>query len=317
MPPFLGFALVTHNQPQQIALLCHKLSALFDNPPIAVHHDYSKCFLDPSSLPARTQIVKNWITTRWGDATVIDAYLAALRLLHAKDGPEWSINLSAADYPIKSGDRIIGDLQNSLADGFIDYREVSKGCMQPVDARSIASAFQRPEYMELALQRYLSFSTTPRFILKRMGNTNRTWYVSGDLLTRFFTPFSKDFRPFGGDWWHTMNRRAVAILIQDTAESWRLRRYYKHRPAAEESYFHTLLLNRPELNIVNDNYRFTIWSQGQPHPELLGYNDIPAMVNSPAHFARKFPFNPDLYSAVDAAARNDTPSTRSNRHSTR
>lgn len=299
MPPFLGFALVTHNQPQQTAYLCHKLSVLFDHPPIAIHHDYSKCPLDPATLPKQTRIVTDWVTTGWGDASVIDAYLAALRLLHAEDGPEWTISLSAADYPIKSADRIFSDLRTTSADGFFDFREVSKGCSQPVDARSLASSFQRPEYMKLAYQRYLSFSVVPRGVRKRIGN--RTRYLSGDLLTRFFTPFSKKFRPFGGDWWHSMNRRTAAVLIEDTADSRRLRRYYNHRPSPEESYYHTLLLNRPELHIENDNRRFTVWSEGQPHPELLGYDDIAAMVASPAHFARKFPFDPALYSAVDAA----------------
>ena len=308
MPPFLGFVLVTHNAPQQTAYLCHKLSTLFDHPPIAIHHDYSQCALDPATLPAQIRIVKDWVATGWGDATVIDAYLAALRLLHAQDGPEWTISLSAADYPIKSADRILCDLRNASADGFFDFREVSKGCIQPLDARSIASAFQRPEYMKQAYDQYISFSIIPRVLLKRMGPRtrqligNRTRYLSGDLLTRFFTPFSKSFRPFGGDWWHTINRRAAAVLIEDRPESRRLRRYYNHRPLPEESYFHTLLLNRPELHIENDNRRFTVWRQGgPPHPELLGYDDIATMVNSPAHFARKFPFEPALYSAVDAA----------------
>ncbi len=299
MPPFLGFALVTHNQPRQIAYLCHKLSTLFGHPPIAIHHDYSKCPLHPATLPPQTRIVKDWVITRWGDATVIDAYLAALRLLHAEDGPEWTVSLSAADYPIKSAAHILSDLRNASVDGFFDFREVSKGCIQPLDARSISSAFQRPEYMELAYQRYLSFSVIPRVLLRRIGN--RTRYLSGDLLTRFFTPFSEGFRPFGGDWWHTINRRAAAVLIEETRKSRRLRHYYNHRPSPEESYYHTLLLNRPELRIENDNRRFTIWSPGQPHPELLGYDDIASMVDSPAHFARKFTFDPALYSTVDAA----------------
>ncbi len=299
MPPFLGFALVTHNQPRQTAYLCHRLSALFDHPPIAIHHDYSKCPLDPATLPPHTKIVRDWVETGWGNAKVIDAYLAALRLLHAQDGPEWTVSLSAADYPIKSADRILNDLRNASADGFVDFREVSKGCIQPLDARSIASSFQRPEYMKLAYQRYLSFSIVPRGLRKRIGN--RTRYLSGDLLTRMFTPFSTGFRPFGGDWWHTINRRAAAVLMEDTIQSRRLRRYYNHRPSPEESYYHTLLLNRPELHIENDNRRFTLWREGQPHPELLGYNDIDAMVASPAHFARKFAFDPALYSAVDEA----------------
>ena len=301
MPPFLGFALVTHNQPAQISYLCHKLSALFDHPPIAIHNDYSKCALDPATLPSQTKIVKDWVKTRWGDAKVIDAYLAALRLLHTRDGPEWTISLSAADYPIKAAARILSDLQNASADAFLDFREISEGCIQPADTRSIASAFHRPDYMHLAGQRYLSFSVIPRVLLKRIGNTNRTRYLSGELLTRFFTPFSNTYLPFAGDWWHTINRRAAAVLIEDTPRSRHLRRYYNHRPSPEESYYHTLLLNRPDLTIENDNRRFTIWRQGQPHPEVLGYGDIENLVHSPAHFARKFTFDPALYSALDAA----------------
>lgn len=309
MSPFIGFALLTHNQPQQTAFLCHKLSELFDHPPIAIHHDYSKCYLDPKTLPTHAKIVKDWVTTGWGDAKVIDGYLAALRLLHAQDGPEWTVSLSAADYPIKSAERILRDLQEADAstDGFLDYREISKGRDQPQDARSIASAFHRPEFMKLARQRYLSFSIIPRFFLKRMGDRtqlligNRTRYLSGDLLTRLFTPFSTSFRPFAGDWWHTINQQAAAVLIKDTRESRRLRRFYNSRPSPEEGYYQTLLVNRPELYIRNDNRRFTIWKQGRAHPELLGYDDIEAMVQSSAHFARKFAYDPALYAAVDAA----------------
>ena len=299
MPPFLGFALVTHNQPQQTAYLCHKLSKLFDDAPIAIHHDYSKCPLDPATLPAQTRIVKDWIVTGWGNATVIDAYLAALRLLHKHEGPEWTMSLSSADYPIESSGQILDDLKSTSADALLDFREISKGSTQPLDARSIASSFQRPEYMKLARQRYLSFSVIPQSIRKHIGN--RTRYLSGDVLTHFFTPFSTAFRPYAGDWWHTINRRAAAVLMEDTPQSRNLRRYLDLRPSPEESYYHTLLLNRPDLHIENNNRRFTVWSEGQPHPELLGYEDIAAMVRSPAHFARKFPFDPALYSAVDAA----------------
>ncbi len=307
MPPFLGFALVTHTQPRQIALPCHKLSALFDHPPIAIHHDYSKCRLDPASLPAQARIVKDWVKTGWGDASVIDAYLAALRLLHAKDGPEWTISLSGADYPIKSAEHILDELRNATVDGFFDFREVSKLGMEPPDARSIASAFHRPEYMDLAHQRYLSFSIVPRILLNRMGERamlligNRTRYLSGNLLTHTLTPFSASFRPFAGDWWHTIHRRAAAVLLEDTPQSRALRRYYDLRPSPEESYFHTLLLNRPEIRLENDNRRFSLWSPGQPHPKQLGYNEIAAMAGSTAYFARKFPFDPDLYAAVDDA----------------
>ena len=303
MAPYLGFALVTHNQPEQIAFLCRKLASMFDDAPIAIHHDYSQSYLDPAGLPAQVQLVKNWTTTAWGASSVIDAYLAALRLLHTGDAPEWTISLSAADYPVKSAQHILGALRSASANAFLDFREIVKGGTEPGDARSHAKVFQQPEYMAKAVERYLSFSVVHYHLRKLFGRRDRSVYVSADWLTWVFSPFSERFRPYAGDWWHIIDHRAAATLLTETSSSAKLRRFYRNRPSAEESYYQTLLCNRPDLRIENNNHRYTIWSPGAYHPKVLTYSDIPAMVASDAYFARKFPFDPALYAAVDKAVR--------------
>lgn len=300
MPPFLGFVLVTHQQPEQIAFLCHKLSSMFDNPPIAIHHDYSKSPLAPATLPPHVKIVENWIPTSWGTLSIVKAFLAALKLLHATSAPEWTISLSAADYPIQTAETIVQDLRNTKADAFLDYREISKKGSRPSDSQVHANNYNRPAWLTSARERYVSLSIVPYAIRKHIGYKDRCIYVDGSLTTRFFTPFHHGYLPYGGDTWLTANRRAALALLAEDETSRHLMRHYERRAIPDESYYHTLLLNRPDLRIENDNHRYTIWNEGAAHPSQIDYGDIPKMAASNAHFARKFPFNPDLYAAVDS-----------------
>ena len=300
VPPFLGFVLVTHSQPEQTAFLCWKLSSLFDHPPIAIHHDYSKCHLDPASLPPQVRLVKDWVKTAWGAISLVDAYLAALRLLHSESSPEWTISLSGADYPVKSAEHILHDLRSTAADALLDFREIRKHATQVADARSPTSHYQHPDWVAAAWRRYLGFSVVHYHVRKLFGRQNRPICIGNRWTTRLLTPFSASFRPFGGDTWHTLDRRAVAVLLADDPLSRKLRHFYRNRVVPDESFYHTILLNRPELTVENDNRRFSIWIDDSPHPKVLEYADLPAMVASNAHFARKFPFDVSLYRAVDA-----------------
>ena len=300
MPPFLGFVLVTHQQPEQIAFLCHKLSSMFDNPPIAIHHDYSKSHLSPATLPPHVKLVENWIPTSWGTLSIVRAFLAALRLLHATSAPQWTISLSAADYPIQTADTILQDLRHTKADAFLDYREIAKKGPQTSDPHVLANNYNRPAWLISARERYVSLSVVPYAIRKHIGYKDRCIYVDASWTTSLFTPFHHGYLPYGGDTWLTANRRAALALLAEDETSRRLMRHYERRAIPDESYYHTLLLNRPDLAIENDNRRYAIWKEGAAHPSQIDFGDIANMVASKAQFARKFPFNPELYATVDA-----------------
>ena len=303
MSATIGFALLTHSAPEQVAYLCRRLSTMFDDPPIAIHHDYGKCSLDPAVLPGHVAIVKDWSQTEWGRSNLVTAYLKALRLLHGTASPDWTVFLSGADYPIRSADQVMKDLKNTTADAWLDFREISDGCTQPSDAYSIAAArnFKTDRFLKSARERYLGFDMLPYRVRKHIGLRNWTLYARHPLLTQAFTPFSSSFRPFAGDQWHTINRRAAEILLEDDHQAETLRRFYRRRAIVDESYYHTILLNRRELKIQNDNHRFALWLEDTPSPQILTRKDIPAMMSSGAHFARKFAYDPDLYAEIDRA----------------
>jgi hypothetical protein len=65
-------------------------------------------------------------------------------------------------------------------------------------------------------------------------------------------------------------------------------RYFSKRRNVDESLFHTVLCNQPELRICKDNKRYEDWSRDGKHPKWLEISDVPKMLASGAHFARKF-----------------------------
>jgi hypothetical protein len=124
----IGFLLVTHNKPHQLVRLVNRLNDLFDNPPIACHHNFSITPLDIESLPKNIEFVQPHVQTKWGKFSTIDAELRALQLLYDKpDSPDWFVLLSGSDYPVKSADKIIQDLLSSPYDVCMHHEIVKYG----------------------------------------------------------------------------------------------------------------------------------------------------------------------------------------------
>jgi hypothetical protein len=64
--------------------------------------------------------------------------------------------------------------------------------------------------------------------------------------------------------------------------------FLRRSPSADEAWLTTVLLNGdPELEVVNDRRRYVRWPGGTPHPAVLGPDDLPALRESNAFFARK------------------------------
>ena len=302
MTPRIGFVIVTYNSPEQTTYLCRRLTELFGAPPIALHHDFGQCDLDRARLPSNVRLVEPWFRTGWGSFPVVEANLAALRLLYEMADPDWCVSLSTTDYPIKSAERILQDLKNTPFDAFLDHRQLFPRRLPAGYVRDESRSFNDPAWMRLAYHRYVATDLNPGRLTWRFPSLHRPWLLRGTLAERIFTPFSRSFRPYGGDAWYTVNRRAARIVTQQDELFSRLKRHYRRRRVPEESVYHTLLCNRPELRLSPNNLRYTDWSRGGHSPRTLHHDDIPVLMRSQAHFARKFPFDPNLFQEIDVAA---------------
>jgi hypothetical protein len=278
----IGFVLTIHNRLDQAARLIGKLNQMFDHPPIVCHCDFSQTKGFIQDCPKNVTLVQPHVATSWGEFSIVDAALRAVRLLYAsKESPDWFVYLSGADYPIKSAARILSDLQNGAFDAYIKHELISHN--------SCTGTWQRHCH-----QRYCRLFDLVLPIIGRghRGELRPKWkryyFVEHPFLTRPFLPFSDNLRCYAGESWFSANRRAANYILDFHDRNQSFTRHYRGVQCADESYFNTILANASGLHLKNDCLRYTDWSTGGNHPKTLKMEDLRRLAESPAHFARKF-----------------------------
>jgi hypothetical protein len=270
---------------------------MFDDPPIALHHDFDQAPFDASVLPHNVHVVQNWNKTDWGGSSVFDANLKALRLLYAYADPDWVISLSNACYPIKTADHILEFLARSTTDGYMEYRLIA---YDPVRDRTDRDKLSRADrWLFSNLERYIAVRVSSYKVMALLRQPNRAVYLKHPFLTRWLTPFRGRFRCFAGATWYTVNRRAAHVLLKDTPFSRDLRLHYRKRMIVDESFYQTIMLNEPGLTLHNFSLTYTDWTEDKPHPKILSYEDFPSLHASDRLFARKWPHDENLLRALD------------------
>jgi hypothetical protein len=299
--PPIGFVLVTHNNPDQTLFLCERLNRMFADPPIAIHHDFSQTAISTERFPANVRFVENWVRTGWGNLSVIDALLAAVRTLYDTADPDWFVSLSAVDYPIQTADFILRELRESDVDIYLDTRPL-KNLGKLVRNQALGEqSFRHPMWQQLGFNRYAAIPLLNRKTAVRLNIAIETFCLPFNYLIRRLTPFGNGVQPYGGDAWFTANRRVAHVLLEQTPLWKKLHHHYRNRIVPEESFYHTLVGNTPGLKICTDNKRYTDWRGCFAHPRTLGREDFPRLLQSTHHFARKFKFDPEVLRELDEA----------------
>ena len=127
------------------------------------------------------------------------------------------------------------------------------------------------------------------------AKTGRQYKVLDNLLKiqqalRIKRRYSKDFpKLFGGSTYWSINRSALAHVINYTKQNDKFLSRFKYTFCAEEMYFQTILLNSEFKNfVVNDNLRYIDWNSGRGgYPAFLDASDFTGIVSSNKLFARK------------------------------
>jgi hypothetical protein len=285
----IGFVILSHSLPSQLLRLSKRLSLLFDEPPIVCHHDFSKCSLDTSSFPRNMQFVQPSIATKWGGMSVVSAALSAFRLLmNRAQPPDWFYLLSTSDYPVCSPELIRADLENAKHDVYMEIRRISYEL-----AKSPIENDNTRRWVRIAYDRYCAVP---------MPLIGRFIRIRNPALQGPFRFFDENFRCYGGEHWFTANRKAVEWLLSEQPIHKRLQKQYAKRPCVDESYYHCVFGNNQGLRICGENKRFIDWTsptKGPKHPRTLSTADLPAILASKAHFARKFQPNSVVLDEID------------------
>jgi hypothetical protein len=272
----VGFMLLTHDRPAQTLRLVDRLTQSFQQPPIVCHHDFDKCPLDVKAFPAHVRFVRPHISTGWGTFGTVSAILAMMRtLLDHPSEPEWFALLSGADYPIKSAEQIRLELETAPYDVYIH--------VEKIDGRT----FSRPWHRNCT-KRYFGGSFRIPIVSRKLHPDWHLVTIRSRLMPFLDAPFSVSFSCYAGEVWFTANRRTVERVLTFHDTQPRLAWKYAHRRNVDESYIQCIVGNDPTLRVADDCRRYTVWEGTSAHPKILTVDDLPALLKSNAHFARKF-----------------------------
>lgn len=283
----LGYVILAHRNPHQLQRLLNVL-AVGENT-VALHIDAraSKAVHGAAAEWARTSPQVKLIRPRpvaWGQFSLVEAQLDALRRLLANDVPRWShVNLiSAQDFPLHSQRSIEAELAAAPERSYISW-------FKPEEVW--------PEAERRICRYYLN---TPRFsralFLPGVGRRLRQMlHFEGGIvhLPKIRRRAPGFFRWYGGSNHVTLARAACEHVVRDPGAA-RIIHWLKYSRIPDESVFQSVLLNsRIPFDLVNDDRREITFAEGSPHPKVLTMADWDRLARSEKWFARKFDLRVD------------------------
>jgi len=271
---------------------------VYDNPPIACHHDFAQCPFSPDEFPSEVRFVSPHINTRWGQFSLVAAALRALKLLYRDVAPDWFVLMSGADYPTMRSEKVLEELASGGVDALLDFREITdvpSNSDFPSAENPALRYYDSPEHLALAWQRYVGSNVWFPIIRSGPRIGRHTIYLP---FPAWRLPFGPRFKAFCGDQWFTGNQKVAEILLNPTDKHMQLRRHLRLRTVPDECYYHTILGNTPHLRISRATRRFADWRCGG-HPRNLGLSDLTAITSSNAYFARKFAPDSPVLNEID------------------
>jgi hypothetical protein len=296
----IGFVIVAYANPGQLLRLVRRLQCMYDNPPIACHHDFGQCALRVEEFPDDIRFVLPHEKTGWGKFAVVTAALRTLELLYQKSTPDWFVLLSGSDYPTMPADQVIADLASCGGDALLDLREVPNtppDMSYPPPENPTLQHFGSAENLALAWRRYVGFNAWVPIIRAGPRIGRHTMYFPFEM--KRWSPFDTSFKCFYGDHWFSGNSKVAQILLKPTEKHLQLRHHLRRRVVPEECYYHSVLGNVPDLNIVRATRRYSKWLGGGAHPQALTFQDLPEIISSGAHFSRKFEERAPVLDEID------------------
>ncbi|BAU01162.1 Beta-glucuronosyltransferase GlcAT14A [Vigna angularis] len=216
----------------------------------------------------------NLVTYR-GPTMVANTLHAAAILLRELGDWDWFINLSASDYPLVTQDDLLHTFSYLPRDlNFIDHTS---------DIGWKDHQRARPIIVDPGL--YMNKKQDVFWVTQRRSRPTAFKLFTGSA----WMALSKSFIDYCIWGWDNLPR---TVLM-----------YYSNFISSPEGYFHTVICNAQEFRntTVNSDLHFISWDNPpKQHPHYLTVEDMKAMVDSNAPFARKFHRDDPVLDKIDA-----------------
>jgi hypothetical protein len=284
--PRVAYVITSYTLPNQALRLASLLRRGSPGASIVVHHDDRWCSLDRAAMGALgVRLMDPPCHVAWGDASQLTMVLRCLEWLRAHTDFEWVVLLSGQDYPI----RPVAAIEQSLAEAdvaaFIETLPVDR----PPLRRTIDDFSGRYHYqwwrVPDRIARVGPLAQKARPLARARELPNGMWVGVPALRS----PFGPDLACHHGSDWFTLSRGAVEAVHRFLQERPAVLRYFRRTLIPTESLVQTVLANDDSLRLSGDNRRYLVFGgEDKPRPRVLRMEDLDALLDSRADFARKF-----------------------------
>jgi len=284
-----AYIILIHKNPEQVCRLIQKLDDA--NSTFFVHLDKKAVSEDFEEVFNQGQHVKRVesVSTNWGEYSLVKATLNCLTAVQNSKVPfDRVILLSGQDYPIKSNAEIDTYLSSSPHRVFIEHFSIPN------------HEKWQPNGGLYRVDKYF------RGLLIHQKYTAKALNFLALVSPLFGRKMPAGMEPYAGSGWWVMDMYAVEFILTYILNNPSYANFHRHTFAPDEVFFQMLLLNanddRLRQSIVSDNLRFIKWKDKRAaHPEVIGREDLSAMMQSKALFARKFDLDKDaeIFDLID------------------
>jgi len=283
------YCIAAHTRPGQTRRLIDRLLTDDPNCKVVFHYDQRQERLDLQELVDPRITILPERPANWGTFGMVEVFMEMMRAAVAERNCSYLVLLSGQDYPLRN----ISDLESELAqfDVWADVR--------PLIADGGATSW--PEGLRRYSYRW-RYVANPGLLLEGLDRVAAK--VPGIELSSSPPPFPRivHFRQRGQLWWGyrdlagpgtpiyvgsswmSLSRRA-ALAVLSTPR--RVVSFFRRVPMPDEACFHTILGNAAGLTFATGNRRFIRFDEKES-PEILTIYDLEMLLQSGAHFARKF-----------------------------
>jgi hypothetical protein len=264
----IGYLILCHAHPAQLGRLCQQISE--EHTRLYIHIDANTSEHEFNAMKAATPTDAHFIDRqrcRWGGFSLVSASLALI-MAALKDDCDYMVLLSAQDFPIKSQQEIVNQLQGTT--GFIEFRR------QPDPAFDIRYRYQsyHPEWLKGSL--------AGKLLQKIQRPINQLGLFKRSLPAPLSTIYS------GSQWW-CLSKRACEALIYFCEQNPSVIAFFRQTLVPDEMFVQTILMHTPlKDELINDSQHYLEWEAGAWSPRTFERSDIERLLANPALFARKF-----------------------------
>ncbi|MBX9733471.1 MAG: beta-1,6-N-acetylglucosaminyltransferase [Chitinophagaceae bacterium] len=262
----IAHLILAHNKPEQLCRLVNRLA--HPDVYVFIHIDKKADIVPFQKLLKEANnviFVTNRIDIIWGSYRMVQATIEGFKQILAFPVSFDYINLlSGQDYPLTSPNDFLAFLEQHPDKAFMETQDVFSVWKEAI----------------------------PRLTKYHLVNLRIPGKYQFEKIINRIVPSRKI--PEGMSWvgrsqWFIFKPIHAAYCIATLSKYPSLQRFFKYTWGSDEFVFQTLLYNAEfKKDIVNKNYRYIDWSEGEPNPKILRITDFLSIKESNTFFARKF-----------------------------